>query len=185
MFIFRYIIYQTSTKAYDKDFQVEVTEDNESYFIELLNSPDLHYWFYLTRSKWFLDIQDFIEWKYVLSNKTFNEKSKPYLIVCHRDENGVMNPDVMPRYFKYTRKPKILPNLFDLETFDHLNERMGREAYKKYPLFRNCLQLSPNPPQSTEPRSLSLVPHSHSTLSDNVLDFRPSRRYESLPLKSA
>lgn len=175
MFLYRFISYQTSTKAYDRTFQVEISEEDESNFIDLFTSPDLHYWFYLTRSKWFLDYQDMIEWQYILSHKCFNENSKPYLIVAHKDENSIMNPDVMPRFFKNTRKQKIVPNLYDLDTFDHLTERLNRTPYKKFELFRNCLMSIPPHPET---QNLSLVPNIRLVPSDNVLHFDRSRRHD-------
>ena len=182
MFLYRFLNYQTSTKAYDKNFQVEISEEDESYFINLFNSPDLHYWYYLIRSKIFLDYQDMIEWQYILTPKLFNDRAKPYLIVCHKDENSVMNPDVMPRYFKNTRKEKIQPNLFELETLDHLTERLGRSPYSKFNLFRNCLM---SIPPNSDPQTQSLKSHLRLVPSGTLLDFRPSRKRDISALKTA
>ena len=184
MFLYRFLNYQTSTKAYDKNFQVEISEENEINFISLFTSPDLYYWFYLIRSKAFLDFQDKIEWQYILTHKTFNDRAKPYLIVAHKDENSIMNPDVMPRYFKNSRKEKIQPNLFELETLDHLTERLGRSPYKKFEMFRNCL-LSLTPPQSPDPQTQSLKSHLRLVPSGTWLDFDRSRRHDISALKIA
>ena len=182
MHLFRFLNYQTSTKAYDKNFQIEISEEDESYFINLFSSPDLYYWYYLIRSKIFLDYQDMIEWQYILTPKLFNDRAKPYLIVCHKDENSIMNPDVMPRYFKNTRKQKIQPNLYCMDTLDHLTERLGRSPYSKFNLFRNCLM---SIPPNSDPQTLSLVPNLRLVPSDNVLHFRPSKRHDISALRIA
>lgn len=166
MYIFRYLIYQTSTKAFDKDFQIEIDSEDESYFTSIFNSPDLHYWFYLIRSKAFLDHQDMIVWNYVLSPKIFNDQAIPYLIVCHKDVDGIQSVEVLPRYFKNTKKHKITPNLFDLETMDLRLNKLGEDPYSKSNLYRNCLQTQ------------SLESHIPKVPFENDLDFSQNRMYE-------
>lgn len=142
IYIYRYIVYQTNTKAFDKDFQIEISPDNDDidYYIEIFNSPDLHYWYYLIRSKAFLENQDMITWYFTVTDKPFKETVKPYLVVAHKDVNGVQNVDVFPRYFKNTRKLKIEPNLFGLDNLDLLTNKLGKSPYSRKLLYRNCLQ---------------------------------------------
>lgn len=172
MFIYRYIVYQTNTKAFDKDFQIELNPDNESYFCDLFNSLDLYYWYYLIRSKAFLEHQDMIEWTYVLSPKVFKEHTQPYMIVAHKDVNGVQNLEVLPRYFKNTRQHKITPNLWDLDNFELQNNKLGVSSYSKKSLYRNCLQA---PPQLHQPQTQSLKLQNHPKYSDSDLNFAQNR----------
>lgn len=136
MFLYRYIAYQQNTKAFDKNFIIELTDDVIDELIETFNSS--YYWHYLIRSKWFLEEQDMIVWKYVISSKVFRD-CEPYLLVMHIDTNGLQNLDVFPKYFKNTRKAKLTPNLYDLENFEHRNKLGAKLDYSKYPLYRNCL----------------------------------------------
>lgn len=136
-YLYRYLVYQSNTKAFDREFQVEVTEDNVDYFINIFNN--LRYLEYLIRSKSFLEHQDMIQWHYILTEKTFNMTQEPYLIVAHKDD-GTQNINVFPRYYKNTYNLKILPNLHDLANLDLLTNKLGNSPYSKKPLYRNCLK---------------------------------------------
>ena len=137
MYIYRFLSYQISTKAYDKDFIVEVTEDNIDEIIEVFTRFII--WFVLISSrKFFNDEQDFLKWNYILSDKVYRE-CEPYLTVLHRDLNFIQSTEVYPRYYKNTRKLKIVPNLYDLENFELFNRLENREPYFKKHLYRNCL----------------------------------------------
>lgn len=139
--LYKFLIYQDNTKIFDKDFMIEVTEENIVNLIELFNSS--HYWFLMIRSKAFLENQDMIVWHYQLTQKIYKD-CKPYMIVTHKDVDGIQNVDTFPRYFKNTRKLKIEPNLFDLENFELRNKLDKKEPYAKKSLYRNCLKLNPD-----------------------------------------
>lgn len=146
MFVYRFLLYQKTTKVYDLDFQIPVTEDNIDELIDTFQNIDK-----LTlviRSRAYIQNQDMIVWHYVLSDKVFKLNPKPYMIVTHKDTE-YQNIEVMPRYFKNTRQLKITPNLWDLDNFELHNLELNIPEYFKKFLFRNALS-HPLPPNVSQ-----------------------------------
>lgn len=131
IYLYRYITYQTSTKIYDYRFSIEIDETNVDYILGLFQSyfasikkANLNY-------PLFLETQYLILWQYTLSDKILNPNSKPYIWVTHRDNNGVSNPNTIPRYFKC----KI-----ELEHYIQYMRDQARLELTVLTLYRNCLK---------------------------------------------
>lgn len=181
MFLYRYLLYQRSTKVYDIDFQVPVTEDNIDELIDTFQNIDKLT--LLLRSRAYIEHQDQITWYYVLTDKTFKLNPTPYMIVTHKDTES-QNIQVLPRYFKNTRQHKITPNLWDLDNFELYNSKLDIPKYSRKLLYRNVL----SSPQSLDQLSVpiqSLKVHNPLTHSNTNHDFFLNKIHEQNDLYSA